>query len=167
VSGAVPAPLASALVRSRAEVGARVRDARVAGETVALVPTMGALHEGHLSLVDRARAVADRVVMSIFVNPLQFGPGEDLDRYPRDLDRDLALATERGVDLVFAPSAAEMYPGGAPQVSVVPGRMADRLCGATRPGPLPRRADRRRQALRHRVLPTSRCSGRRTSSRRP
>jgi pantoate--beta-alanine ligase len=134
VSGAVPAPPAPALARTRAEVRARVRDARAEGETVALVPTMGALHEGHLALVDRARTVADRVVMSIFVNPLQFGPGEDLERYPRDLDRDLALATQRGVDLVFAPSAAEMYPRGAPQVSVVPGPMADRLCGAARPG---------------------------------
>jgi pantoate--beta-alanine ligase len=134
VSGAVPAPPASALARTRAEVRAWVRDARASGKTVALVPTMGALHDGHLALVDRARAEADRVVMSIFVNPLQFGPGEDLERYPRDLDRDRALATGRGVDLVFAPSAAEMYPRGAPQVSVVPGPMADLLCGAARPG---------------------------------
>jgi pantoate--beta-alanine ligase len=131
---AVQAPPAPALARTRQEVRARVHAARAAGETVALVPTMGALHEGHLALVDRARALADRVVVSIFVNPLQFGPGEDLERYPRDLARDLTLAAGRGVDLVFAPSAAEMYPLGAPEVSVVPGPMAERLCGASRPG---------------------------------
>jgi pantoate--beta-alanine ligase len=96
---------------------------------VALVPTMGYLHEGHLTLVDRARELADLVVLSIFVNPLQFGPGEDLDRYPRDLDRDVALAAARGVDLVFAPDATEVYPGGDPAVQIVPLRLADRLCG--------------------------------------
>jgi pantoate--beta-alanine ligase len=101
---------------------------------VALVPTMGYLHEGHLTLVDRARELADLVVLSIFVNPLQFGPGEDLDRYPRDLDRDVALAAARGVDLVFAPDATEVYPGGDPAVQIVPLRLADRLCGAFRPG---------------------------------
>jgi pantoate--beta-alanine ligase len=101
---------------------------------VGLVPTMGFLHEGHLALVDRAREASDWTAMSIFVNPLQFGPAEDLDRYPRDLERDLELARERGVELVFAPTAAEMYPRGEPRVAVVPGPMADRLCGASRPG---------------------------------
>src|SRR6202008_3366084 len=116
-----------------------VRDAvrawHAAGETVGLVPTMGYLHQGHLSLVDHARRFADRVAMSIFVNPLQFGAGEDLDRYPRDLERDLELARSRGVDLVFAPMAAEMYPHGEPRVAVVPDEaIAGRLCGASRPG---------------------------------
>jgi pantoate--beta-alanine ligase len=123
------------LVRTRAEVRAATAAARGAGHSVGLVPTMGYLHEGHLSLVDRARDRAGCVAMSIFVNPLQFGPAEDLDRYPRDLERDLALAEGRGVDLVFAPSAAEMYPGGEPRVSVVADpSVENRLCGAARPG---------------------------------
>ncbi len=122
------------MARTRAEVRDAVRAARAAGKTVALVPTMGYLHDGHLSLLDEARARADVVMMSIFVNPLQFGPTEDLDRYPRDLERDLALAATRATDLVFAPSAAEMYPHGEPAVQVVPGPLAERLCGATRPG---------------------------------
>jgi pantoate--beta-alanine ligase len=95
---------------------------------------MGALHGGHLSLVDRARQLADRVVVSIFVNPLQFGPGEDLAGYPRDLERDAALCEARGVDLLFAPPADALYPAGAPVVRVVPGPLAERLCGAHRPG---------------------------------
>lgn len=104
------------------------------GTPLALVPTMGYLHEGHLSLVDLARREARRVAVSIFVNPLQFGPGEDLDRYPRDLDRDLSLSRARGVDLVFHPSVAEMYPEGEPWVTVDPGRMGRVLCGRFRPG---------------------------------
>jgi pantoate--beta-alanine ligase len=123
------------VVHTRAEVRAATAAAREGGHRVGLVPTMGFLHEGHLSLVDRARARAGCVALSIFVNPLQFGPAEDLDRYPRDLERDLALAEARGVDLVFAPSAAEMYPGGEPRVSVVADpSLEDRLCGAARPG---------------------------------
>lgn len=101
---------------------------------VVLVPTMGALHEGHLSLLDRACERGDLVVLSIFVNPLQFGPSEDFASYPRDLDRDLALAAERGADLVFAPDVREIYPTGEPATRVVPGPMADRLCGAFRTG---------------------------------
>lgn len=120
------------LVRTKAE--AREAIARFRPGRVALVPTMGFLHEGHLSLLDRARERADRVVLSIFVNPLQFGPQEDFERYPRDLERDVALAATRGADLVFAPSVAEVYPRGEPAVQVVPGRMADVLCGAHRPG---------------------------------
>lgn len=101
--------------------------------TIGFVPTMGYLHEGHLRLVDRARQLADRVVVSIFVNPLQFGPHEDLARYPRDLPRDRALAAARDVDCVFVPEAAEMYPG-EPLARVVPGPVADTLEGMARPG---------------------------------
>ena len=121
-------------VATRGELRAAVATARARGARIGLVPTMGYLHEGHLSLVDVARASADWVVMSIFVNPLQFGAGEDLERYPRDLARDTALAQGRGVDLIFAPAAAEMYPAGEPLVRVVAGPLADRLCGAYRPG---------------------------------
>ena len=91
---------------------------RGAGHRVGFVPTMGFLHEGHLSLVDAARRESEAVVMSIFVNPLQFAPTEDLDRYPRDLPRDRALAAARGVDALFLPSAADMYPAGS-EVRVV------------------------------------------------
>ncbi|HEX6370978.1 MAG TPA: pantoate--beta-alanine ligase [Longimicrobium sp.] len=122
------------LVHTVGEVRAAVREVRAAGGTVALVPTMGYLHEGHMSLVDRARELADWVAMSIFVNPMQFGPKEDLARYPRDLERDLEMARGRGVDLVFAPEVGEMYPHGEPQVSVVPGALAERMEGAIRPG---------------------------------
>lgn len=95
--------------------------ARLAGRTVGLVPTMGALHEGHLSLVDAARAECDLAVVTIFVNPTQFGPDEDLRRYPRDMERDLALLNSRGCDVVFAPSESEMYtPGHATFVDVGP-----------------------------------------------
>lgn len=114
-------------------------DARSAGKSIALVPTMGALHDGHLALVRRAGELADVVVVSIFVNPLQFGPAEDLARYPRDLDADVArldgLADgSTGVDLVFAPSVAEMYPDGAVQTRVVAGAAAELYEGAARPG---------------------------------
>ena len=123
------------LVRTKAEVRAWVAEQRAAGKRVGLVPTMGYLHDGHLSLVDRARETADVVAMSIFVNPLQFGPTEDLDRYPRDLERDLALAAQRGVDLVFAPSAREMYPEGEPRISILPDEeIGGRLDGGARPG---------------------------------
>jgi pantoate--beta-alanine ligase len=115
-----------------------VRDAvaqtRARGQRIALVPTMGFLHEGHLTLIDRARSLADWVAISVFVNPLQFGPGEDLDRYPRALERDADLAAARGADLLFAPTAAEMYPDGRPWIAVVPENGADRLCGTVRPG---------------------------------
>ena len=94
---------------------------------------MGFLHEGHLRLVDRARQLADRVVMSIFVNPLQFGPHEDLERYPRDLARDRTLAASRGVDCLFVPDAKTMYPA-VPLARVAAGPVADTLEGAARPG---------------------------------
>nr|WP_187264883.1 pantoate--beta-alanine ligase [Homoserinibacter sp. GY 40078] len=108
--------------------------ARLEGRTVALTPTMGALHAGHLALVDEAVRRAETVVVSIFVNPLQFGPEEDLDRYPRDLAGDLAALEGRGVDCVFAPSAAEMYPDGRPQVTVRAGSVGETLEGRSRPG---------------------------------
>jgi len=110
-----------------------VRAERAAGRRVGLVPTMGYLHEGHLCLVDAARGRAGAVVMSIFVNPLQFGPNEDLARYPRDLPRDRMLAEARGVDALFVPSDAVMYPSGS-EIRVVPGSTADRWEGAARPG---------------------------------
>ncbi|HEY7026397.1 MAG TPA: pantoate--beta-alanine ligase [Gemmatimonadales bacterium] len=106
---------------------------RGAGKRIGLVPTMGALHEGHLSLVDHARRHAQSVVMSIFVNPLQFGPKEDYSRYPRNLDRDRALAEGRGVHALFVPTAEVMYPPGA-ETRVVPGSSAERWEGAVRPG---------------------------------
>jgi pantoate--beta-alanine ligase len=123
--------VAPTIAELRADL-ARFRDA--AGGRVALVPTMGALHEGHLRLVDHARAAADRVVLSIFVNPLQFGPGEDLQRYPRPLDEDTRRAAARGVDLLFVPAVTELYPRGEPRVRIDAGPMATVLCGASRPG---------------------------------
>jgi pantoate--beta-alanine ligase len=101
---------------------------------VALVPTMGALHDGHLALVDRAREVAPTVVVSIFVNPTQFGAGEDLAKYPRDLAGDLAALATRGVEFVFAPDASEMYPDGPTAVTVHAGSVAGTFEGASRPG---------------------------------
>ncbi|HET7869134.1 MAG TPA: pantoate--beta-alanine ligase [Actinomycetota bacterium] len=108
--------------------------ARSAGRTVGFVPTMGAFHDGHVSLMRRARDERDQAIVSIFVNPLQFGPGEDLSRYPRDEDRDLSIAGQLGVDVVFAPSVEEMYPAGPPEVTVDPGALGERLEGAARPG---------------------------------
>lgn len=96
--------------------------------------TMGALHEGHLELVRAARELADEVVVSIFVNPLQFGPGEDYETYPRTLDADVALLSRVGVEVVFAPERDEMYPGGVPRVSVTSGELGRVLEGVTRPG---------------------------------
>jgi pantoate--beta-alanine ligase len=116
---------------------ARVRawrdDRRRAGERVGFVPTMGALHEGHARLMETARQRGDHVVVSIFVNPLQFDRRDDLDRYPRTLDADLRICNDRGVELVFAPAAAEMYPV-EPLCTVTVKRLTDRLCGQFRPG---------------------------------
>ncbi|MCX4958977.1 pantoate--beta-alanine ligase [Streptomyces virginiae] len=103
----------------------------------AVVMTMGALHEGHATLIRTARELAGpegQVVVTVFVNPLQFGAGEDLDRYPRTLDADLVIAEEAGADAVFAPAVDEVYPGGDPQVRITAGPMGERLEGATRPG---------------------------------
>ncbi len=99
-------------VRRKDELRALLAAARAEGSSIGLVPTMGYLHEGHLSLLRAARAECDLVVMSLFVNPTQFGPGEDLDRYPRDEARDAGLAAEAGVDLIYAPPAEEVYPDG-------------------------------------------------------
>ena len=106
---------------------------RGAGRRVALVPTMGALHEGHLALIDEARRHADLVVVSIFVNPLQFNRSDDFEAYPRPVDDDIALCTSHGVDAVYAPRAAAMYPAGF-ETHVSPGSLADVLEGAQRPG---------------------------------
>jgi pantoate--beta-alanine ligase len=115
------------------ETQAWVRAARREARRIGLVATMGALHEGHLSLVRAAKAQTDVVVATIFVNPLQFGPQEDLAKYPRTFERDCELLDKEGVDLVFAPSAAEMYPPGAITLVEVKG-LTDRLDGVSRPG---------------------------------
>lgn len=122
------------VARTRAELEDELRGLRADRGPLALVPTMGYLHEGHLSLVDRAAAFALGVVATIFVNPLQFGPNEDLASYPRDEKRDLDLLRARGAALTFVPSVDEMYPDGSPRVTVHPGPMGARLCGAHRPG---------------------------------
>ncbi|TWU30118.1 pantoate--beta-alanine ligase [Bythopirellula polymerisocia] len=121
------------VVTNIADARSTVLSAQAAGETVGLVPTMGALHEGHLRLVDASLAECDRTVVSIFVNPTQFGPGEDEDRYPRTLDRDCSLLAERGCPMVFAPSASAIYrPGHETYVEV--GSLAESLEGTIRPG---------------------------------
>src|SRR6187200_246757 len=105
-------------VRTVAELRAALAPSRREGKTIGLVPTMGAFHEGHLSLMRRARAECDLVVVSLFVNPLQFAPTEDLATYPRDLDRDRALAASVGVDVLFHPAVEEMYPTWPPLTTV-------------------------------------------------
>ncbi|MCA1833201.1 MAG: pantoate--beta-alanine ligase [Actinomycetota bacterium] len=116
---------------------AEVRDAldqeRANGRTIGFVPTMGALHSGHLSLIERTRAECDVVVVSVFVNPLQFGPSEDFSKYPRTLEEDTKLCEEVKADIVFAPSVDEMYPA-EPLVTLSAGRLGTILCGHTRPG---------------------------------
>jgi pantoate--beta-alanine ligase len=107
--------------------------ARAAGRTIGFVPTMGALHEGHAALIRRARNECGLVVVSIFVNPTQFGPNEDLNRYPRTLPEDRMLCDRERTDLVFAPDAAEMYPNGF-RTFVEVGQLGEHLCGASRPG---------------------------------
>jgi pantoate--beta-alanine ligase len=120
-------------IAGRGEVRRAVAEARREGRTVALVPTMGALHEGHLSLVRAARSRAAFVVASVFVNPTQFGPDEDFDRYPRRIEADLEVLGDEGVDVVFAPNADAMYRDGT-DVAVDPGVLAARWEGALRPG---------------------------------
>ena len=117
------------LLRAREELRAALAPARRDGATIGLVPTMGCLHEGHLSLLRAARAECDVVVMSLFVNPTQFGPGEDLDRYPRDEERDLRLAAEAGADYVYAPPVEEVYPEGFATAVEIAGGLTDVLDG--------------------------------------
>ncbi|MDY3552629.1 pantoate--beta-alanine ligase [Gemmata sp. JC717] len=116
-----------------ADVRHAVARARAAGKTVGFVPTMGALHDGHAALVRAARAATDFVVVSIFVNPTQFGPNEDFAKYPRTLEADQRVCAGSGADLIFAPGVAEMYPAGA-VTSVDVAKLGDHLCGAARPG---------------------------------
>jgi pantoate--beta-alanine ligase len=122
------------VIRAVRETLAACEDERARGRSVGLVPTMGALHEGHASLVRRARDERDAVVVSVFVNPLQFDDPADLAGYGRDEERDLSVLRDLGVDLAFVPSVEEMYPGGEPVVTVDPGPLGDRLEGASRPG---------------------------------
>ena len=121
------------IITTVAEMKARVAQWKAQGLTIGLTPTMGALHEGHMSLMERARKECDRVVTSVFVNPIQFGPNEDYDSYPRDLERDAAIAESKGVDVVFHPSVEEMYPKNY-NTYVVMETLTDSLCGAKRPG---------------------------------
>lgn len=120
-------------VRTVADLRRRVSDWRRAGKTIAFVPTMGALHAGHISLVEAARHLCDRVMVSIFVNPTQFGPAEDFARYPRSEDADATLLDAAGADLLYAPSVDEMYPDGFSTAVTVSG-LTDGLCGPLRPG---------------------------------
>jgi pantoate--beta-alanine ligase len=121
------------LLTTPAALRSQCRQWRKHGERIALVPTMGFLHDGHMSLIDHARQRADRLVVSVFVNPTQFGPNEDLDRYPRDLPRDMRLAEAHGAAAVFAPEPRAIYhPDHATWVEVP--EMAKLLCGASRPG---------------------------------
>ena len=121
------------LLHTPQELQARADAERAVGRRIALVPTMGALHEAHLRLVDEARKRADRVVVSIFVNPAQFNAAADLEAYPRSLDADLAACRERGVDIVYAPEASALYPDGH-QTWVSVSELEKPLCGASRPG---------------------------------
>lgn len=121
------------LIETVAGVKYQVAAWKAAGLTIGLVPTMGSLHEGHESLMDAARAACDKVVVSVFVNPLQFGPDEDYDNYPRDIERDSAICEAHGVDVVFHPTPEEMY-GPNYNTYVVMETLTDALCGASRPG---------------------------------
>lgn len=121
------------LCRTTAELRVEIALAKAAGKTIGLVPTMGALHEGHASLIKAAAMENELVVVSVFVNPTQFGPNEDLDAYPRTLDADCKLAESCGADIVFAPTPAEMYPSEDMTWVEVTGDIAKVLCGRTRP----------------------------------
>lgn len=120
------------IIRSIRAMQRRADEIRRSGKTIGVVPTMGSLHEGHTSLIRIARGKSDVVVTTVFVNPTQFGPGEDFERYPRDLERDAALAEEAGTDLIFAPGEKEMYPEGF-STSIVPQAGVSILEGAVRP----------------------------------
>jgi pantoate--beta-alanine ligase len=130
VSGeTLPRKAAVRVFRAKAELRAALAQPRLEGQTIGLVPTMGYLHEGHLSLLRAARAECDLVVMSLFVNPTQFGPEEDLDRYPRDEQRDLDLAAEADADIVYAPPVEQVYPGGFATAVAVSGPLTEVLDG--------------------------------------
>lgn len=122
------------IVKTKADLKEALNQLRKGHKTVGFVPTMGFLHEGHVSLVKRARQENDVVVVSIFVNPTQFGPNEDFESYPRDLEKDSALVANEGCDLVFAPEPEEMYPKPYMTYVDVTGGLTDKLCGASRPG---------------------------------
>lgn len=123
------------IVSGKAELRKALSIWQASGERIAIVPTMGSLHDGHLSLVHAARQHADRVVVTVFVNPTQFGPCEDYETYPRSLQSDAAKLVDAGADLLFAPGDAEVYPFGPENATrVIVPAMTDRLCGATRPG---------------------------------
>ncbi len=121
------------IIHSPSQMTAWANQALGAGKTIALTPTMGAFHEGHLSLMRMARHQADLTVTSIFVNPIQFGPEEDFDQYPKSLAKDAAMAEKEGVEILFAPTVADMYPEGFQTLITVKG-ITDRLCGLSRPG---------------------------------
>ena len=150
------------IVRNSEELTRAAAQMRRAGK-LALVPTMGALHAGHMALVEEAQRRADRIAASIFVNPMQFGEGEDFGRYPRPEAEDAAMLEKAGCDLLWLPSVEDIYPQGfSTRVSV--SGVSDRWEGEARPGPFRRRRDGRRQAAARRCGPTSRCSAKRISS---
>ncbi|MCI5227318.1 MAG: pantoate--beta-alanine ligase, partial [Candidatus Electrothrix sp. AX2] len=122
------------ILRTPQEMTAWSTEQAVLNKTIGFVPTMGFFHDGHLALMQRARELADLVVVSLFVNPTQFGPQEDLAAYPRHFDHDQELAASVGVDVLFAPTSEEMYPPGATTTVTVKGDLSNRLCGASRPG---------------------------------
>ncbi len=121
------------LIETIEELKQWVSENKATGAGIGLVPTMGFLHEGHMKLVETAKRENDVVLMSIFVNPAQFGPNEDFERYPRDMERDQELAQTAGADAIFAPSAGEIYPRES-AIVISAGRLADQLCGKSRPG---------------------------------
>ncbi|CAK8716901.1 pantoate--beta-alanine ligase [Candidatus Electrothrix laxa] len=121
------------IIRDPQKMTAWSKEQTVAGKTIGFVPTMGFFHEGHLALMRRAGELADQVVVSLFVNPTQFGPQEDLAAYPRDFARDQELAASVGVDVIFAPEPEDMYPNGFNTTVTVGEELTDRLCGAARP----------------------------------
>jgi len=121
------------IIKTISEMGPRVVSARAAGKIISFVPTMGFLHQGHLSLLEEGRKRGDLLILSIFVNPTQFGQGEDFEDYPRDLQQDIALAQQAGVDIIYAPTASEMYPSGYSTYVDVEG-ITETLCGVSRPG---------------------------------
>ncbi len=122
------------VIDNKVQLRAALKQARAGGQSVGFVPTMGYLHDGHAALIDRARRENDVVVVSVFVNPTQFGPNEDLAAYPRDVERDLALMRAHGVGLAFFPSVEDLYPPGYTTYVAVEGPMTQTLCGRSRPG---------------------------------